>query len=198
MPPFINRASCEIVKIGTTDFSSAHYLNSDYALVNLSGSDCKVLPNQKARSYFPVNQKVYFNSSDQDSREFLGKGWSFAEEWGTWSVQQKAEINFSIGKSDNLISELILDLRSFIPNSDRTQIVTIFVNNQKVKSVAFASNWIPQEVMIPVPSSFSTRRDHTIIIMVESLNNPKTFGINSDDRPLGVGLNWMILSAIDD
>ena len=138
----------------------------------------------------PLNRSLLGFSNqpkDQQSIFYLGDGWSWQEDWGTWSDRAVAVINIPWPKQTP--RTLKIDLKAFvITDTHPTQSVDVLVNGAlytRLELNQFENNF----VIIPISKEML---NHPFLNIEFQMKNPgqpsKMINGNQDQRKLGIGL----------
>jgi hypothetical protein len=157
---------------------------------------CKVCPQiseekiLKVKEFRPTNrsQMGFSNQAkDQKSIFYLGNGWSWQEDWGTWSDGAIAVVN--IPWPIQTPRNIKLDLKAFvITDKHPTQSVDVLVNGVPYTHLEL-NKFDNNSLVIPITKEMLTQP----FLKVEfKINNPgqpsKLISHNKDQRKLGLGL----------
>jgi hypothetical protein len=138
----------------------------------------------------PSNRSLTGFSSqakDQQSIFYLGNGWSWQEDWGTWSDGAVAAVNIPWPKQTP--RTLKIDLKAFVMTDKLpTQSVDILVNSAPYTHLEL-NEFDNNSLVIPITKEMLTQP----FLKVEfKINNPgqpsKLISGNKDQRKLGLGL----------
>jgi hypothetical protein len=144
-------------------------------------------------------QRILTFDEGGNGLRFLARGWSSAEDWGTWSDGDEANIVFpagafpAVGPSGDVL-ELGATVSPFLAGSHKSLAVTVSANAQAVGTWHFDHGG-SQAVSIQVPwTVVSQAPDLTISFRIDHPASPAGLGVGTDSRLLGVGLQQMKLS----
>jgi hypothetical protein len=126
-------------------------------------------------------------AKDEKSIFYLGNGWSWQEDWGTWSDGAVAAVNIPWPKQTP--RTLKFDLKAFVMTDKHpTQSVDVLVNGAlytHLESNQFENNF----VIIPISKEML---NHPFLNIEFQMKNPgqpsKMINGNKDQRKLGIGL----------
>ena len=128
--------------------------------------------------------KLKFSSSE--ARAYLAGGWSF-ENWGVWSVGQRASIKVGFDEVDRDMILAFHALRNDVGKA--MDPVTIEVNGQPVAHIPMTGKVEGYAVRIPLSVLKPAYGEgNTVAFVVSDPISPKRAGTGEDIRALGVGL----------
>lgn len=138
-------------------------------------------------STFLENQIIKFTAANP---KVLKSGWSSPEEWGVWSQEDTATIEFNISKTFLRSQSIILTLRSWKIDSPKSRIMEVVVNEKKFASMEI--NKIGANYQMKIPNSFLSSlpisNKLTIKFSFKNLVSPSELNLGMDRRKLGIGL----------
>jgi hypothetical protein len=142
----------------------------------------KPIPNNLAE-----NQVIKFNTGNP---KVLKSGWSTTEDWGVWSQEDSATLEFEVTPAFLRSQNLILTLRSWQVNTAKTRLVRIEVN--KVQFATLGLNEIGLDYSLEIPKSFLSSlpasKKLTFNFFFKNLVSPADLNLGMDSRKLGIGL----------
>jgi hypothetical protein len=138
-------------------------------------------------STFLENQIIKFTAANP---KVLKSGWSSPEEWGVWSQEDNATIEFNISKTFLRSQSIILTLRSWKIDSPKSRNMEVVVNEKKFASMEI--NKIGANYQMKIPnlflSSLPISNKLTIKFSFKNLVSPSELNLGMDRRKLGIGL----------
>ena len=138
----------------------------------------------------PINKSLigFSNQSkDQQSIFYLGNGWSWQEDWGTWSEGAVAIVNIPWPKQTP--RTLKIDLKAFvITNMHPTQSVDVLINGALYTHLEL-NEFDNNSLIIPISKEMLAKPFLNIEFKMQTPGQPsKLISRNKDQRKLGVGL----------
>ena len=139
-------------------------------------------------------------SQQGDGYLYATQGWSDPEAWGRWSTNGVATIKIRLVDHSSQALELELVMSTLINGSHPCQEIDILVNEKKIAQQQLCINKGGEQ-----PASYKfvfghelLRADGKIDIRLVTPNSisPKTLGINSDERLLGVGIKSLRITPV--
>ena len=112
-------------------------------------------------------------------------GWSYPEEWGTWTDNDKVELAFCINNYIDLV--LHLNITAVFNNNP----VDVYVNNILIGSF----NFIIGENLIQIPKSIYPEQIVKIRFEFNDLQSPLGLGLSNDVRKLGICVSSIFLTG---
>jgi hypothetical protein len=132
-----------------------------------------------------LGERIDYSRFGKYSTVYLGNGWSVPENWGVWSLDNKATIKMPL--PEKTPSKLIILAQAFIDGSYPIQVVNISINGKDNQSFVLDKRYGNKiEVMLPI----SIVKMEKLILDFElpSAISPKELGVGSDVRKLAIGL----------
>jgi hypothetical protein len=138
----------------------------------------------------PLNRSMMGFSNqlkDQQSIFYLGNGWSWQEDWGTWSDGAVAVVNILWPKQTP--RTLKIDLKAFvITNTHPTQSVDVLVNGALYTHLEL-NKFDNNSLIIPISKEMLAKPFLNIEFKIQTPGQPsKLISGNKDQRKLGIGL----------
>ena len=126
-----------------------------------------------------------------NSEAILGGGWSNPEAWGVWVAGSEAQLQLPLPKFPSPKS-LRLELRAFVSANHPSQSLTLYVNDQRLKTIELIQG---ENNVIEIPLGTSMNfieqwlsKRLRIDLQCNNPISPKMLGLGDDDRVLCVGL----------
>lgn len=145
-----------------------------------------------------LGEKVSFGRGNSSYNYLIGMGkfnengwgWSYPEEWGTWSEGRKSKILIPLAEKQ-APRIIYFKLRGFISDSHKEQNVKIWVNNQYLSNLVIR-NKLPMTYSVLIPNDI---KSNYLLIEFQLPNavSPKRLGLGDDVRELGIGLEYLEL-----
>jgi hypothetical protein len=135
-----------------------------------------------------------------DSAPLREKGWSAAEDWGTWTVGPQASLRPIPIPDEAADSDLFLeaDIRAFIPKSGQDQKVAVLANGVVV------ANWVitdaePERIVTARIPKATLARSSALSLSFDISNpaSPSSLGISFDPRALGIGVKRLKIKELE-
>lgn len=139
------------------------------------------------RKYPDEFSKFGFLSVEKSPEFFgmvLGEGWSAAESQFVWMQANEAHLLLKVRKGYSGV--LQLDLGAFLPHTDSTQHLSVYVNNALAYRTTFDTKTPRQMIRIPIGQANQERLD--VRLVDPDVMSPKAAGVSDDPRTLGVSL----------
>lgn len=150
---------------------------------------CKlpVQPRESHRYAPSLNESKLIDFSNQSTghQNFLLRGWSPSESWGSWSQGASAELVLPIAK--NTPNTLELAVIPYINDQHPYQQLTIDMNNEKVFNGTLKKTGI-NYILLKIPKdAYETQFVH-LRLNFPTRMSPRQLGQLDDDRELAIGL----------
>lgn len=117
------------------------------------------------------------------TRDLLASGWAGLEADRVWTEGSQARLMFKT--TSQSAGNLKLDLEAFLPAPQSSQSVTFVLNGKTVRQAQFSHGDAHQTISIPVAASDQIQ---ALQLQIEKPISPKSAGLSSDTRALGVAL----------
>lgn len=144
----------------------------------------------------PLDTPLTFGSGDAPRWWRRIRGFSYPEDWGSWTDGSPAIALFRVGESCALHAEFVLD--PFVPDKDRAISVAVTVNGLLLDHWSFhgPDSLGPRQRLLRIPREIIG--DDGAIWLVFNIKNsrsPGQLGLSDDPRALGVALHEVTLRA---
>jgi glycosyltransferase involved in cell wall biosynthesis len=119
-------------------------------------------------------------------------GWSYPEEWGTWSNGTSAQLSVHLAKPT--VEPLVLEaeVMGFAPDGPLT--VGVAINEQPVTEWEFTGPQTLALRSVALPVAATADADAvTVTLSIQRPRSPRSCGASEDDRLLGIGLASLAL-----
>ena len=154
--------------------------------------ECLAIPSTKDLTFlFPkiINgSPILFSEKEYGKSFYLLDGWSWAENWGTWTDRRTARLVLPIPKGSEKIQ---FNFRSFGSSQDAPKKLQIDLGGLIIKDFLITKP-AQNEVILTIPDELKNLQVLTIIFIFSNLRSPKELGISIDERLLGIGLESAI------
>lgn len=122
---------------------------------------------------------------DQKPSIHLMSGWAYPENWGAWSIADKATL--SLPKPPSNAKSLVLEARALVTSKHPEQLVKVMINGQ-LRSSATLTKEDGNQIIIPVEAGDFSGDRLAVELQLPNLISPSALGIGKDDRQLAIGL----------
>lgn len=171
-------------------------------------SDCSIYRDRKIQ--YPkveFNQELHFNKKSDDVKFLegigaapsIGGGWSFPEEWGTWSEGRWSKLTLPIPKNSNP-TKIIIKAKFIIHPALKNQVIQVYletldtnvIKEYFIKNLTISSSngeTIIDQV-IEIPLAQSDIKDGILRLKFKYTNPvaPNLIGLGTDTRKISIGL----------
>jgi hypothetical protein len=189
--PRLQAAARAIAETAQSHYSSRSYLER---MCELAES------NEDMRLRYGLGESIDFSSSIA-SRYILGDGWAETESWGVWTQEETALIRFApqtVPDAGLAINALVVP---FLPKIKPHLTVAVTVKGQKIARWDFnrrernSGEGVWRQARIPRPlCEYGEQCEICITLTMSPIDSPRSLGLSSDDRKLGLGLRRLSLS----
>ena len=120
----------------------------------------------------------------------LSGGWSTAERGGTWSDGKVATLSLSVDKAASKGVTLALSSFAFLAKGHESVQVDVLANTEKIATENYTKlgNSTVRNLVIPSQAFVSQPGHLQLTFMIKSPVSPKTLGLSTDARQLGIAL----------
>ena len=125
--------------------------------------------------------------------QFLTKGFSYPEVWGTWTDEARAEIKFSLSRSPSRTISIILNVNAWIDRGHDNFLVTAIYRGKQIGSHTFSDSRVTDWVLNI--DKHEVDPDNVIVVDLVFNNSvsPQSVGVSADPRKLGLGLRRFVV-----
>lgn len=156
----------------------------------LAGLVPQPLPNE-----FPAlaaNTKLILGQSGSDPYLRSGYGWSGAEDRFRRTDGRRAFVLFQMTPPATPMLELRLE-PFLVPPKLLSQRLRIWLNNKPVATLIL-DDWRPRTYVVRIPEGIMTEKNQ-LRIDLPDVRTPKSLGMSTDSRHLGIAVYWMKISS---
>lgn len=120
---------------------------------------------------------------------YAGKGWSYAEEWGTWTEGREAELKFFVTRPVLKPLRVTAAIRSLAQ-----QRVDIEVNGELVSSSIVTEQ--QETLSFDIKSKLYAPGFVNIVVRSPDARSPREMGLGSDSRVVGLGFKDLVIAPV--
>jgi hypothetical protein len=185
-----NQNACTLVRLENAEYTDVIPLNGTYGLAPSLKSDCGV---QRQPMEIYMDQVLWTNS---ENPEYLGRGWSSPEQWGTWSVSSSPQIMLQLKNWEQKDAYLKIDSQAFLYKNHNELLSQISVNGEILKEITFNTLSNNQFIQIRIPFDLLMKNRGQVLIDFElnTITSPKNLGLSNDTRNLGIGVKSLLIT----
>jgi hypothetical protein len=134
-----------------------------------------------------IGELTHFTKAGDGRAKFMLNGWGYTEDWGTWAIQQVAQLVLPMPQGDP--SKLIIMANAFLSPSHTEQVVDIAVNGIRVADHMVLNKPQGNILEVKLPKGVKMAGE-PVLIEFRSLDtiSPRSAGLGADERKLGIGL----------
>ncbi len=131
-------------------------------------------------------------STDGNSRWFAVEGWSEPEQWGSWSLNERAQIKLRLPEKGRRPLRVQMEVRAYVPGSRVSQRVAVLIDGKEAARREFRADEggggsVPWE--FDVPEGLPAEDGMMVIeVLTPDSVSPSAAGEGGDRRKLGVGM----------
>ena len=139
------------------------------------------------RPVLSPGEVIYLNKKNMNVKRFLLSGFTFPEEWGTWTEGQSSRLVFTLQNFDEK-KMLNLSFKAWLFGDHKNFNVDINCNGNLVKKILVDSR-IQRMVEVPLSSDkCNNNKDIDIDLTYSAVSSPFIQGESADKRSLGLGI----------
>lgn len=141
-----------------------------------------------------LGQKIAF-AEGGDARKYQVGGWSHPEAWGSWTEGALARLRIWMRERPTRDLQLTADVQGFVHQEVPKQAIEVEVNGRPVATWEFDEENSSGARTAKIPRALACSRDDLeIVFKISNPKSPRSLGISSDDRNLGMGVRWLELT----
>jgi hypothetical protein len=134
---------------------------------------------------------------DQSGDPPFGMGWSHPESWGTWTVDERAEVRLEVTGPIFQDLELVVTGKAFLGRRSMKQDVDVLVNDRLLGTWQFDSrDPVNRSVRVPTSMVSDNGNRFKLTFLVRRPMSPSRYGSSDDGRRLGLGVISLQLRAV--
>lgn len=114
--------------------------------------------------------------------EYLGNGWQYPEDWGSWSLSTQSQLDFPLSKIRPRTAEL--RVRALINRLLPQQTVEIWINRKLSKAINLTEPF-GNQIIIDIPQDAGNLN---LELRLPNAAKPIDLGINKDERLIAIGI----------
>ena len=177
-----NPTACTLVRRDNLRYTNIQPLNLTYGVVASEKEGCDPVSLEVS-----PGEVVYMDSTASPQ---YWEGWGNPEDWGTWTIEPKAQIPLTLKDFSPIDASLNLSSKAFLSSTHKTLTCIISVNGVKLKSHKYdlANNGKTIRVTVPKELLFKNQGKIIFDLEIQNPNSPKNLGLSEDARNLGIGL----------
>lgn len=119
------------------------------------------------------------------AKVYLGRGWSVPENWGVWSLDEKASLELPLPAQTPKF--LLIDAQAFVNGAHPEQVVEVWINGVH-QANALLTKRFGNQIKVSLPSNILGSTRLKVEFVFPKAISPKALGVGSDERPLAIGL----------
>ncbi|SHK67956.1 hypothetical protein SAMN02745136_03064 [Anaerocolumna jejuensis DSM 15929] len=123
-------------------------------------------------------------SNNNNSNNYLNRGWSVQENWGIWSEGNDSGLYFPLNEQPKKDININLKVSAF--NSEKN--VEMYVNGDYLSTLCFTTGVNNYEVKVPLDMIAGATSLDLVFKITDKLVSPQEIGMSADTRKLGFGL----------
>lgn len=143
---------------------------------------------KQAKAEYDLGSEINFRAGG-NSQTYVVEGFAGVEDWGTWTLGERASIAMMFREHPQSDLDLIVAAVPFLHGTHSRLRVEILLNDVAVGQWSFAKNAVDQ-CQMRVPASLVGADGHvTIAFVIDAPRSPEEVGLSAlDPRKLGLGI----------
>jgi hypothetical protein len=151
----------------------------------------------KGEEVYPIGERISFTQGGT-SPKYTRRGWYPTESWGTWTEGSNSVVTLKLSNIPDRDMALSIEGHCFLTEKHPVQDVEVLVNQHPVDTLRYAFPSSTETRVVTIPKSFIEELKGRLIIEFKNKNpkSPAELGVNTDARPLGLGIVSLRLSDL--
>lgn len=136
---------------------------------------------------------IYLNKNNKNIKRFLIEGFTFPEEWGTWTNGESSRLIFELPLDDYKL-KLNLTFKAWLFKNHKSFFVYISCNGNQIKKILINSREEQSLELLISNKKCNYNKNIDIDFKYETVSSPFIQGESADKRNLGLGIISMQLT----
>ena len=175
--------SCSLVENSDVRFSNKVQINESFSLISSENLKCDILRTEDI-SKLQVNTEYAFDENNIENRKILDRGWSYPENWGTWSLGENSRIRFNLSGLQGSKGKLVIKFNAFAPNENKDAELKISLNGINIEKIPPIRN----ENIFEIEVRNLKTINNILEFSYSNFRSPKDLKISEDSRLIFFGI----------
>lgn len=137
---------------------------------------------------------IVLNNSNLHTTDYLNKGFSLPESWGTWSDGEKAAISFSVSKTTSKPVTVLISTNPWLTKGHESFTANAYYKDIKISEFLFDKPDIINWKFNISPDILLGETNIVIQFRFSNITSPLLVGQSADPRLLGIGIRSLQVS----
>jgi hypothetical protein len=178
----------ELVVIWSNDFH--------LSTIELSGQAVHQAARHRRSWAYRPGDAIDFKKGGNGS-QYQGKGWSWPEEYGTWTDGDRADLILQLDQPPAGPLQLVLRGKAFVTPAWPRQDVTVLANDRQIGLWTFTGEPTGAQRSAAIPATLLDSRYLKLSLRIADPRSPLSAGLSADPRRLGILVHDVRLSPRD-
>jgi hypothetical protein len=183
-----NKDFCSLVENSDVRFSNKIQINESYSLISSENLNCDIV-NVEDLPKLQLNTEYIFDENNIENRKILDRGWSYPENWGTWSLGENSRIRFNLNGIEGSKGKLVIKFNSFAPKENNESKLRITLNGINLVKMPPISN----ENVFEIEVNNLKEVNNTLEFSYSNIKTPKDLKISEDGRLIFLGIKSILI-----
>jgi hypothetical protein len=183
-----NKDFCSLVENSDVRFSNKIQINESYSLISSENLNCDIV-NVEDLPKLQLNTEYIFDENNIENRKILDRGWSYPENWGTWSLGENSRIRFNLSGIEGSKGKLVIKFNSFAPKENNESKLRITLNGINLAKMPPISN----ENVFEIEVNNLNEVNNTLEFSYSNVKTPKDLKISEDGRLIFLGIKSILI-----
>ena len=134
---------------------------------------------------YALGQTIEFQQNG-NGKKYKGQGWSFDEQWGTWSDGAEASLQLNLGRAYRSALDVSFRGQAFVTKEHPDQSVEVFANGTPVADWMFHNGESSTERKARIPADVTGSDTLKLTFKIKNPRSPASIGVSADTRALGI------------
>jgi len=183
-----DKYACSLVENSDDRFSNKVKVNESYSMISSENLNCDIV-NVEDIPKLQLNTEYIFDENNIENRKILDRGWSYPENWGTWSLGENSRIRFSLSGIEGSKGKLVIKFNSFALKENNESKLRITLNGINLKKMPPISN----ENVFEIEVNNLNEGNNTLEFSYSNIKTPKDLKISEDGRLIFLGIKSILI-----
>jgi hypothetical protein len=157
-------------------------------LISSENLNCDIV-NIDDISKLQVNTEYVFDENNIENRKILDRGWSYPENWGTWSLGEKSRIRFNLSGLQGSKGKLVIKFNSFAPKENNEAKLKITLNGINLGKIPPIRN----KNIFEMEVNNLNEVNNILEFSYSNIKTPKDLEISEDSRLIFLGITSILI-----
>jgi len=183
-----DKDACSLIQNSDDRFSNKVKINESYSMISSENLNCDIVSIEDIPK-IQANTEYVFDEYNKDNRKILDRGWSYPENWGTWSLGENSRIRFNLSGIQGSKGKLVIKFNSFAPKENNEAKFKITLNGINLGKMPPMS----KENVFEIEVNNLNEMNNTIEFSYSNIKTPKDLKISEDSRLIFLGITSILI-----